>query len=884
LIGLLLPLWIVAGAAEAPTDIRYPGADAVFHCTFDAKWDRNYDGWPDGWTRRRGPGFPHYVEIKIGQEGSPAGRRCLRIGLDGGGAAVYSPPVPFDALFRYVVEGRLKAEGLNHDRAFLSVTLLDGQGRRLRTFTSQKVLATEGWQKLRLGPIAAQSREVRSALIGVHVEPTDREDLDATVWIAGVWMGRLPRLSLRADDPGHWFSDPAEVAVELTASGRLPHEVPVTFRLEDALGQELARENLSLATRPAEVPSDPAAECSAPEGKTLVGTVRWRPPVEGPGFYRVTALVQGRGGAPFREQTSLVVATPQRPPPESRFGWSLPGGERPLPMPLLKRLLVESGARWVKYPLWPSGESGEQQVERLAEFADHLSARGIELVGLLAEPQGDSPILAGFAAKTGTVPVSGPERPLSAADLFGPEPDAWYPSLEPMMTRMATRVRWWQLGHDRDTSFVGHPGLESKLAEIKAQLDRIGQDVGLGIGWSWQMPLPEAQADPPPWRFFSLSAEPPLGPQELADRLDATRQATTLRWVALQPLSGRRHPVDVRAADLVHRMIAAKIHGADAIFCSEPFSSEHGLLSDDGTPGELVLPWRTTALLLGGAEYLGSIELPGASLNHVFVRDDDAVMVVFNQHPQEEVIYLGEDVEQVDLWGRVTRPEQRGHRQVLQVGRLPTFITGLDGPVARWRMGVRLDRDRIPSVLGQPHANTLTLGNHFAGGVSGQIELVGPPSWSVEPRSAAFDLPSGEVLAHPFTILLPYGATSGEHLIRVDFQIGGERPRRFSAYRHLHVGLGEVRVEMATRLGNRGELEVHQQITNQTGAPISFSCQLFAPGRRRLTCLVTAPAEGSDTRVYRLAEGRELIGQELWLRAEEIGGPRVLSQRFVAEE
>ena len=57
----------------------------------------------------------------------------------------------------------------------------------------------------------------------------------------------------------------------------------------------------------------------------------------------------------------------------------------------------------------------------------------------------------------------------------------------------------------------------------------------------------------------------------------------------------------------------------------------------------------------------------------------------------------------------------------------------------------------------------------------GQLELAGPASWSIEPRFATFELRSGEVLAHPFTILLPYGATNGEHPIRADFEIGGER-------------------------------------------------------------------------------------------------------------
>jgi hypothetical protein len=39
----------------------------------------------------------------------------------------------------------------------------------------------------------------------------------------------------------------------------------------------------------------------------------------------------------------------------------------------------------------------------------------------------------------------------------------------------------------------------------------------------------------------------------------------------------------------------------------------------------------------------------------------------------------------------------------------------------------------------------------------------------------------------------------------------------------------------------------------------------------------------SDTKVYRLRKGEELIGRELWLRAEEIGGQRTLNFHFKAE-
>ena len=37
------------------------------------------------------------------------------------------------------------------------------------------------------------------------------------------------------------------------------------------------------------------------------------------------------------------------------------------------------------------------------------------------------------------------------------------------------------------------------------------------------------------------------------------------------------------------------------------------------------------------------------------------------------------------------------------------------------------------------------------------------------------------------------------------------------------------------------------------------------------------------TLVFVLPRGEELIGTELWLRAEEIGGPRVLNYTLMAE-
>ncbi|MHC4180726.1 MAG: hypothetical protein ACYSWU_24770, partial [Planctomycetota bacterium] len=656
--NVLLPLLIVALAPDAPIEVRYPEAVTVFHCTFDGSWDENFDDWPDHWTRRKGRGFPHYVDIKIHGQPSPQGEASLRIELDGGAAVAYSPPVKVDPLFGYVLEGYVKTEDLNHDRAYFSVTLLDTQRNRLETFYSRKVRRTSGWQKLRLGPISPGSADARMAVVGLHLQPESGEDIKGAASFDDLWLGRLPQLALKANGPYNFFSQEEQVEVNCVASGLvdLEHQPRVTFQLEDVLGRELARLQRPLAESGgwrvesgetnADTQHSPVSTQHSPlrgkvlpisfpghvavEPGALIAKTTWRPPVPGPGFYRVRATMKGRRGLVLQKELTLAVFDSQQIPARGEFGWTLPRGSQPLPLPPLTRLICQAGINWVKYPLWHDQRRGDELIEELITFGEQLGEHGIELVGLLhgrpgSQSTGDLP----SAGDWNRPPPNGQSRSHTAAEVFTLEPKVWYPSLEPVISRLATRVRWWQLGDDSDTSFVDYPNLAGKIARVKAELDRIGRDVNLGMGWGWLNELPQAPEGNAPWRFLALSADPPMTHRELATYLDATTgQGNLQRWVVIQPLSKDRYGVEVRATDLVRRMIAAKIHGAEAIFCPDPFSTRRGLLNDDGTPGELLFTWRTAARALGGAEYLGSIQLPRGSPNQIFSRGDDVVMVV----------------------------------------------------------------------------------------------------------------------------------------------------------------------------------------------------------------------------------------------------------------
>jgi hypothetical protein len=498
-------------------------------------------------------------------------------------------------------------------------------------------------------------------------------------------------------------------------------------------------------------------------------------------------------------------------------------------------------------------------------------------------------------------------RATAASEILARDPKAWYPPLEPVLARLGNQIRWWQFGADRDAGWTGYADLSARVAAAKAALDWIGQDLHVGISWTWDAPAPRpaatASAARPaaaagggkpapaprtspapaqaPWKFLALAADSSMTADDLGRRLDALAASRVPCWVAIRALPADGHTAPARAENLVKRMVAAKVHGAEAVWCPDPFDLQCGLVHADGTPGELFLPWRTTALHLGGAQYAGSLEMPGGSQSHFFARPDGWVAVVWNDRPTEEKVYLGDAIRQVDLWGG---SEACGADAAFHVDRLPRFLTGLSGPVAGWQLAAAFARDRIPTIAGQPQANCLALKNCFPRAVAGHATLAAPANWRIEPRAIDFQLAPGQAWQQPLEITLPGQAATGRNPIRIDFEIHAERVYRFAVYRHVEVGMGDLRVETATRLNPEGELVVEQTLVNSGGRPVSFRFELLIPDRRRQTAEVVALPPGRDQKLYRLPRGRELLGKRLWLRGDEIDGPRVLNYPLVVRD
>jgi hypothetical protein len=215
-------------------------------------------------------------------------------------------------------------------------------------------------------------------------------------------------------------------------------------------------------------------------------------------------------------------------------------------------------------------------------------------------------------------------------------------------------------------------------------------------------------------------------------------------------------------------------------------------------------------------------------------------------------------------------------------------------------MALRFENERVESVFGKPHSNAIHFRNYFPQGIGGKISIVAlqsdesrptdedrpddshkleTESWSIEPPEGQFALEANETAKFPFEVRLK-NAIFGEQPIRVDFVVDADEQYQFSVYRTMWVGTGDITIEIKTHLDKDGSLIVQQFMTNNSGRPVDFKCYLHAKDYRRQRAQVYRLGPTPDRTVYRYPNGTELIGKELMLEAEEIGGERVLKYRF----
>ena len=876
--------------------------------------DPNFDHWPDDWMRVPGVRYPKYVKVLIKphdpiieqkivrfdtgiikrwqqlRESYPLLTtwmrplpprvadamvgRFLRIELNGGQVKVLTTRVEASRLYQYRFSCQIKTTGLRHDTAYAELVFLDEKGDELFSQATNRIGGTTDWMKVQIErlrpPVGATTMCVR---LNVEGAEDGVEDIDGVIGFDNLRIQKYPQLRVVTNEPlGIYdFGQPIEVTANVL--GLSMDASKVRFRLYSGDDEPIGSPVIVSMRQSRSSTGD-----SAITRQSDRSALTWRLPRLPHGFYRVTAELEGGQSTTLATETTLaVIEKLVDGPPHGCFGWTLPEGNQEIEARDLAAWLAKLGVAWVKYPCWLAPDDSAKAQE-VATIFGKLQDAGIQTIGMLDVPPVDQ--IARYTLRG--------RRDMVAAQMFRDE-SVWRPQLEPVMTRLTLKVRTWQLGADRDHSFLGRPRLQESIKQISTGLQGFGQPIDVAISWPWlEPPLEPGEAS---WQAVCRSSDPPLGASEL-DAFLKLGETDSLgdgprTWLLLDPVSSSQYDRDDRIRDLVLRMATVRNHRVQASFISDPRDPEYGLLRPDGRPGEMLLPWRTTSRLIGNLRQLGSLKLRCGAMNTVFASAERAVLLVWSAEPTEELIYLGENVRSVDVWGRAEElpiEQQDGHSvQRVKIGPIPRFIVGADPMLLAFRMSVNLDKDQLDSLLGQVQKLAVSFTNPTRDGLIGELQILPPEAWTIESAKRPWETLGGQSSSHSFNVVLGSSAKVGTYEVPIRFEIQTFPPKQLTVYRRVNVGPQGLDLNVNTQLSPRGELKVQIEMTNRSSRKQSYDCMLFPPqgsqSQYQRRFITIQPGEMIRKEII-WQQGESLVGGKMLLRAVEQDGRRVVNHAF----
>jgi hypothetical protein len=836
-------------------------------------WDRHLS-WLPGWLPARAAA--ENLPVLMPSIADNLVDRYLRVELDGGQFAVQSPAIPISRRFQYRFSCQVMTNGLKHDTAIAEFVFLDAAGKVLDSASTTPISGTTDWVTLTTPamqppPLATQLLVRLSVLRG----DDGLEDIRGIVGFDNVRIDQLPHLAITTNQPLGLYQIGQPVQATAKIMGFSQADSEIQFILFDSTGAKLSERVQAVSIKsPQQEVADDDRDASTAE---VIGTaVDWQLPALEPGFYRLVASIREHRVATLASETTFaVIDNIDAGPDQQCFGWTLPSGRQSVPAADLASWLADCGVAWVKYPSWLAPEESGLAEENSLIFS-RLAEQGIETIGMLDVPPESQQRLYDLRGR----------RDLVAAQLFRNRA-TWQPLLEPIMSRLNLKVRRWQLGAERDFSFLGRPHLNESITQIASGLQGFGQPIDIAISWPWdEVPFQEGKSS---WQAECRSSTPPLSAQELdaylSQRALDRRTESPSTWLLLDPIAADRYDLSTRIQDLVLRMATVRGHRVQAAFVSDPYDRRHGLLRRDGRPDELLLPWRTTAQLIGDLHKSGSLKLQGDTDNLVFTGKDRAVLVLWSPVPSEERLFLGDGAKTIDVWGQV-RPlkiELDGNQpvQVVPTGPQPIFVVGADPSLLAFRMSVDIQPRRLDSLIGRKQTLSVSLTNPSPESLVGEVRMVPPESWLIETPARSWKALAGRSTAQPFEVALTNVAMIGTYQVPLQFEIETVPPKRITVYREVTVGPEGIDIQARTRMLAQDELLVQIEMTNRLGTDISFDCLLFPPpGRQFQERGLKLEAGTTVRRDFYWTNANEFLDQEMTLRAVEQDGPRVINYGF----
>jgi hypothetical protein len=904
-------VWLILGGGWSIAEEPDPGL-LIQQWTFGRTEDLNLDGWPDGWTRRFGRGYPRYVRVSIESGVGPAGpqvqslreqaargwlaweqgrwpwqvvfesvplpidnwlesqgllRPYLRIAMDGGAAELQLPTFELEPGFGYHVAGTVATSDLNGFDGTLELQFLDRHEQVLANYRSPAINGDQPWQTLRIGPIEQLPPGAVVGRVVIRVVANSPEAIDGQLLVDRLQLWRAPLLQLQLNRRPALYQPDDRIELECSTPRLWGDQRELRVSVRDPNQERIIEQTLVL--QPIE---DRYEIGTANFGESGGGWhANWPLPSLPPGFYTIsTEPLAGSLGLTSPQATLVVLPPAPQPAEPNRFGWSWPAFDLSQERPS-DALLYRSGAGWLKLPIWCDLDT-PQALPRLIDRIEQLESQQITPVGVIAQPPAD--VLRHF-----------PQRDRETLAKLLLQFDIWRPLLEPILKRVTFHTNHIQVGWDDDASLAEHYRRDDILHQLGYLSQLSGEQVELVVPWDAEQPVPASSE-----RYISrlqrlspapLQVEPSARP---ASRTAAVPEAAsgTASWESLQPLTAGKHDLLQRSRDLAERMVRLVVQQTDVGWIHDPSHPDAGLVSEAGEPLPLWLPFRQLAHYLSGCQAVGELPLPGGSRNWLLERQGRGILLTWNDEPKLEPIPTLFDAQAYDVLGSersLGSDFLRTGQAQLQIDHWPVLVDGVDLKVARWQMGIRLRDPFVPSEVNRQVTLAVELDNPEAGPVAGTLRLLAPEL--IEPQGEPVEFlaaADGAVTIELPVTLLP-NAETGEHLVELEVTADLEPTRTFRVPLPVRIGNPALGLAIVQKMSAAGTLLLEFTLDSNQPEARTFDISVYPAGRPRERLQMVDATAGTQ-RSFVLPNAAESIGRPLWIRAHELGSDQVLNYRL----
>ena len=891
------------------------------------------DQWPKGWKRRQDRDHPAYLAMKVVPRNPAAASaasksqgtlsllwdkyesgsitappnpervpapvsklldtvvdRCFELQMDGASAEVISPIVKLDPRYSYGLEASVQCVGLNGHRAWLELEMLDGNLQTVSTTTTEELTGTSDWRRVQCLNVQDQLEPFQAARVHLIVKRNQTREFRGVARFDNIHIKRVPRLELTSNLKLNIANPGQACEITCTAIGISNREEnpTVRFQLLDELGRVVKQESVPLVSsadsRPQ--PSSTSTDAGHLVGTSSTGNVRrlpadnrngqatWKVELDSPGHFMARVYL-GKNAARVRDKAlPIAVVDAGALDAVGPFGWSLPPGLNNEQLRNIPQLVRTFGASSVKIPVWLDINEDAASVDQIAWLIERLQTHAVQCVGVIDQPPPSQ--RKQFNDDTDRLPI---------VTIFQNK-SIWEPLLDPILSRMTMKLNWFQLGSDNDHSFLANEQLTKTLTEIHASLQSYSQELHLAIAWPWLNALPDSE--PMAWEATQLSIQPELRATELPFYVSGKSHEGTIKWLTFDFLSAKQYALIDRVRDLTERMAMMKKLGVTAAYVTKPMDPDVGLFNSSFEPQVLSVPWRTLNQHIGPALYVGQVALPNRSGNHVFQRDGEAMMLLWNETGTVERLYLGPKVDAIDLWGRPVTVEQHqlasgAGEQSIQVGPWPIIVRGVDLAIARFRMQFQLGTASLKSLAGRGQSVPVTLGNPFGKVVRGTMELDAPTLVEKGQTALPIQISPDRLLEKEYPLELRSDVSAGKHAVRFDFQLEADHTERFSTYHELTVGFEDIDFQWQLQKISDTVVLLRIVAMNKGNSETTFQCKLFPPPYPYQHFEINKLMPGNTSREVAIQLPKVEDGAEYWIRCEEVGTRRMLNYRVKVE-